>query len=326
MTSQGNSNLHRINLIDLVNGGLSGLITITLMQPFQVVKTSMMVIYNRENQLRMREMIIKIRNEEGFRGFYRGFIPSLIKTVFGSAIFFACLEFNKKSLNSLFKTYPAQSQTDVPVSPALESNSSQLADLAKEPILITNNNKKNNESLINFLSSGIARLVQAIAINPILVIKTRYEVVGFNSYGGMRDAFKHIRKEEGIRGFYSGLRTNIIKDVPASAVFYSMYEFFKMELNTLGITNIQMQALISSISSSVILIVLTNPLDVIRTRQQYQHFSDNSDHNYTGIIQGYRLIWKTEGFKGLFVGIAPRLIKKGIGSILVWTTYESLKK
>ena len=304
------SDLYKIKLSDLLNGGLSGLTTITLMQPFQVVKTSMMVIYNKEKQVKMREMISQIKREEGFKGFYRGFIPSLVKTVFGSAIYFAGLEFNKKIFHSVFHKN---------LDKEFVKTKKQLDELIKEP-------KKHKKNFTNFFASGIARFVQAIAINPILVIKTRYEVVGFNSYGGMFDAIKHIRKEEGIRGFYSGLKTNIIKDVPASAVFYSLYELFKMELDNFGIKSIQMQALISSISASLILIVLTNPLDVIRTRQQFQHFSDNADHNYSGIIQGYKMIWRTEGFRGMFVGMAPRMIKKGIGSILVWTTYESLKK
>lgn len=316
---------HKIDLSDLINGGISGLITITLMQPFQVVKTSMMVIYNKEKHVRMREMFSKIKSEEGIKGFYRGFIPSLIKTVFGSAIYFAVLEFNKKIFLSILhniQTQNSQKPKSEQLSDSTNSENSSNSTIEQSNI----KDQKHQKSYINFLSSGMARLVQAITINPILVIKTRYEVVGFNSYGGMLDAFRHIRKEEGMRGFYSGLKTNIIKDVPASAVFYSLYEFFKTELNNLGIKNIQIQALISSISSSVILIVLTNPLDVIRTRQQFQHFSDNADHNYTGIIQGFRMIYRTEGFRGLFVGMAPRLIKKGIGSILVWTTYESLKK
>jgi len=315
-----NSDIHKIKIKDLVNGGLSGLITISLMQPFQVVKTSMMVFYNKEKHIKMTEMINKIKNEEGLKGFYRGFVPSFIKTVLGSAIYFAILEFNKKVFHSIFHQEITQ---DMSKKNFKNISIKENPEAQKDNINIYE--KKHNKSFTNFFASGIARLVQGIAINPILVIKTRYEVVGFNSYNSMYSAFIHIKNEEGIKGFYSGLKTNLIKDVPASAVFYSMYEFFKLELKNLGIYNIQMQALISSISASVILIVLTNPLDVIRTRQQFQYFSDNLDHNYTGIFDGYKMIWKTEGFRGLFVGMTPRLIKKGIGSILVWTTYESLK-
>ena len=77
--------------------------------------------------------------------------------------------------------------------------------------------------------------------------------------------------------------------------------------------------------TSFILVLMTNPLEVIRTRQQYQHFSTNPDHSYNNISQGFLRIYEYEGINGFFVGIFPRLIKKGFGSIIVWTVYESLK-
>ena len=286
------------NLKDLVNGGISGMISIVFMQPLQVVKTSMMVIYNKDKKIKMLEVIKKIKSEEGIFGFYRGFIPAVLKTVLGTAIYFYSLEFNKKLIMSFYKS---------------KNNSSEKNDNSK------------NKNTINFLSSGIARLIQGISTNPILVIKTRYEVVGFKSYNNIFEAFLRIKREEGLKGFYSGLKTTLLKDVPASAFFYSLYEFFKLELNNFGILNIQAQAVVSSVSASFIMIILTNPLDLIRTRQQYQFFSDNADHNYKSIFQGIKLIYKCEGYRGFAVGIVPRLIKKGSGSILVWTTYESLK-
>ena len=71
----------------------------------------------------------------------------------------------------------------------------------------------------------MARTIQALSVSPILVIKTRSEVLGFNSYNNLFDAFKKIKKEEGIRGFYAGIRTTLLKDVPASGLFYMSYEF-----------------------------------------------------------------------------------------------------
>lgn len=316
--------LSNVNFNDVINGAFSGFLVITLMQPFQVVKTSMMVIFNKKNHVKMTDIIKQIKSEEGIKGFYRGFIPSLMKTVFGSAIYFAALEFNKKILHSIFHE-PNKKEKVQNVS-IVDSTDSDLCNLENNNKETNNKSGKKKRSFTNFLAAGFARTLQAISVNPILVIKTRYEVVGFNSYNNMWDAFNHIRKEEGTKGFYSGLRTNLIKDVPYSACFYAIYELLKMELGTLGVNNIQVQALISSISASTILIILTNPLDVIRTRQQYQYFSDNADHEYKSITHGFKLIYKHEGIKGLLVGIAPRLIKKGLGSIIVWTTYESLKK
>jgi solute carrier family 25 protein 38 len=281
-------------LSDIKNGGLTGLITIIIIQPFQVIKTSMIILNNKQKNIRMRDIVKKINTEEGPFGFYRGFLPSFLKATFGYAIFFSSLEFNKKLLNKLY-----------------------------------NNNNNNNilkyNYILNFLASGISRSIQVLAVNPLNIIKTRNEVLGFNSYKNIKDAILKIKKEEGYKGFYSGLKTTLIKDIPASGMFYMCYEIIKKDIKSLGIENVQIQAILSSSLTSLFLVLLTNPLEIIRTRQQYQHFSTNKDHIYSSVFHGFLRIYKNESLSGFFVGVIPRLMKKGLGSIIVWTTYESLR-
>jgi hypothetical protein len=47
--------------------------------------------------------------------------------------------------------------------------------------------------MTNSTSSAIARALQSIMTNPIIVIKTRFEVLGFNEYASIVDAVKKIR-------------------------------------------------------------------------------------------------------------------------------------
>jgi hypothetical protein len=49
-----------------------------------------------------------------------------------------------------------------------------------------------NEKQVHFLASSSARAVQSVVSNPLVVIKTRLEVVGFNEYDGIRDAGRKI--------------------------------------------------------------------------------------------------------------------------------------
>ena len=65
--------------------------------------------------------------------------------------------------------------------------------------------------------------MQAVLTNPIIVVKTRMEVVGFNEYSGVFDAFKQVWIKEGIRGYFQGLLISLIRDVPHSAIFYPVY-------------------------------------------------------------------------------------------------------
>ena len=83
-----------------------------------------------------------------------------IKNIFGSSIYFACLESIKQRLR-------------------------QNQNLKKKPILV------------NLISAAISRTAQMLSVAPIVVIKTRFEVSGFNKYNGLIDAVTTIRREEG---------------------------------------------------------------------------------------------------------------------------------
>ena len=47
-----------------------------------------------------------------------------------------------------------------------------------------------NEGQIAFLASAGARTVLAVVTNPLIVVKTRFEVVGFQEYKSVTDAFQ----------------------------------------------------------------------------------------------------------------------------------------
>ena len=79
-------------------------------------------------------------------------------------------------------------------------------------------------------SSAIARTVQSVLSNPIIIIKTRYEVVGFNEYNSIYDACRKIYRCEGMGGFWTGLKVSLIRDVPFSGIFYPIYNWFKQNM------------------------------------------------------------------------------------------------
>ena len=66
--------------------------------------------------------------------------------------------------------------------------------------------------------------------NPITVIKTRLEVIGFTEYTGIVDASRKIYAQEGAGAFFTGLKVSLVRDVPFSGVFYPIYTFFKGKL------------------------------------------------------------------------------------------------
>ena len=76
----------------------------------------------------------------------------------------------------------------------------------------------------------MARTLQTLLVNPIFVIKTRFEVIGFNEYNSTFDAVRKIYKAEGYSGFTTGIKVSLIRDVPFSGAFYPIYKFIQVQL------------------------------------------------------------------------------------------------
>jgi hypothetical protein len=270
-----------------INGAISGLLTVIITQPFQVIRTSMMVTYMDKKPSGFSHIIKRLYYEEGIKGFYRGVIPTAIKTPLSTSIYFGILEKNKILLSKSFKQ---------------------------------------SHNISNLAASGIAITVQCIVTNPMVLIITRYEVIGFKSYNSTLHAFGQIKKNEGFKGYFKGLKPSLMKEVPTGAMFYSLYEIFKSLLCKKGVSDLILQTWISAMASTFILTIINNPFDVIRTRMQFQHFSKNDQHNYKSVFSDIFSIAKNEGMRGLTVGIIPRMLKRSTGSAIAWSCYESLKK
>ena len=132
-----------------------------------------------------------IYSSEGPIGFMRGFTPTVIKNFLAAGTYFSTLYYFEENLR----------QTN----------------------LI-------REASVQFWASSMARTLQTFIVNPIFVIKTRFEVVGFNEYNSTYDAVRKIYAQEGLSGFSTGLKVSLIRDVPFSGIFYPIYNFTKINL------------------------------------------------------------------------------------------------
>jgi len=163
--------LHFESISRFFKGGASGLLSGALLQPFQVIKTSMQVSIqdnakylqsslrpDQMNALKANEMMsltarqatVLIYRKEGLSGFMRGFTPSVLKNTLNAGSYFSMLYYTETLIRAthLF-----------------------------------------NESQVAALASASSRTFQSIISNPLIVVKTRFEVIGFSEYAGVRDAF-----------------------------------------------------------------------------------------------------------------------------------------
>jgi len=279
--------------MDAIAGAASGFLIGTLLQPLEIVKVCLIVnpmqlasIDKASFATSFATSVRMIYQMEGFKGFWRGLTPALMRIACGSAVYFQTLH----KLSSKFK--------------------------------------KNGftGTYSDFTSSGLARTLSSFACNPLTIIRTRFEVVGFKEYTNTWDAVKKINKKEGVKGFYKGSVACMMRDGPFAGLYYSILNISKKRLQHLNL-NPSTNTMISGMVAGIIATTMTHPFEVLRTRIQVDHPDKgyNYKYNYCGVFQGLRLIYSQEGLSGLSKGLTPRLMRKPLANALTFTMFERFK-
>lgn len=126
-----------------------------------------------------------------------------------------------------------------------------------------------------FFGAAASRSVASTVFLPLTVVKTRFEAMGSTRpYTSTWNAIVFIQKIEGWRSLWSGLWPTLLRDVPHSALYYSIYNHLKRVLHPLRKNDskipIGFYNLAAGVSAGLIATLTNHPFDVIRTRTQTQ--------------------------------------------------------
>ena len=249
---------------------------------------------------------------------WRGTLPSVIRTSFGSGLYFASLERMRRALAQL---------QDPGGQGASASRTSALPKLGMTA---------------NLATGALARASVGFVIMPVTVLKVRFEsniytsspsslpktplaVVVNNPYNSLVGATRSIHRTEGIRGFFKGAGATAVRDAPYAGIYLGFYEGAKsfistllLPSNTLGsssssaaVVNFTSGALAAALATTV-----TNPPDVVKTRLQLM------PEKYQTTLQAVRVMVQEEGLRCLWGGLGLRVSRKALSSALAWTVYE----
>lgn len=179
-------------LVHIGSAITAGFTACTLTNPIWFVKTRLQLDQKKDNTLTCRQCVKNIYKNEGPRSFYRGMTASYFG-VTETVIHFVIYESLKARL--------------------LEYNGSGL------------NHDRQASDFLRFMFAGaISKTCATCVAYPHEVARTRLREEG-SKYKSFLQTLVTVAKEEGFRGLYRGLGTQLIRQIPNTALLMSTYEF-----------------------------------------------------------------------------------------------------
>ncbi|KAL9614836.1 MAG: hypothetical protein Q9167_000669 [Letrouitia subvulpina] len=292
--------------------GLStGVFSASLLQPIDLLKTR---VQQSQSASLLHSLGEIVRGPKPLEQLWRGTLPSVVRTGFGSALYFSTL--NALRQNVARYNIVASAGAVPRARGSSEYASSSLPRLS---------------NLANLSTGAVARASVGLIMMPITVIKVRYESTLY-TYKSVWGAGAAILQTEGAKGFFSGFGATAIRDAPYAGLYVVFYEQCKLRLGQFNGVNPLSDVVTKNMGSSMAIgtnflsgvlaaglaTAITNPFDVVKTRLQLM------PGKYGNMVKASQQLIKEDGFRSLFDGLGLRMSRKAISSALAWTLYEEL--
>ncbi|KAL6860968.1 mitochondrial carrier domain-containing protein [Trichoderma novae-zelandiae] len=198
---------------------------------------------------------------------------------------------------------------------------------------------KNINSYSKFVAGGLAGMIAQFCVYPLDTLKFRLQCEtvkgGLKGSALVRQTAVKMYADGGLRACYRGVTMGLIGMFPYSAIDMGMFEFLK---KTYRIRYARLagchedDAQLGNIATGFIGATsgafgasVVYPLNVVRTRLQTQG-TVMHPQTYTGIWDVTRKTIQHEGFRGLYKGLTPNLLKVAPALSITWVVYENAKR
>jgi len=123
-------------------------------------------------------------------------------------------------------------------------------------------------------------------------------------YNGMVDCAKQLYREGGIRSIYKGSLATLLRDVPASGMYYLTYDWIKLQLTDKDGKCPLWGVIFAGGMAGINNWLIGMPADVLKSRLQTA-----PEGTYNGIRDVFKELMKKEGPMALYKGITPVMLR-----------------
>lgn len=290
-------------------GGLSGALGRAIFQPLDVAKIRLQLQVESSvgrKYTGLVNLMLTLPREEGFRSLWKGHVPAqLLSVTYGLSCFLA-FETSTRIIYDRGNNW---------------SHSNKLKPVA------------------HFISGSIGGCAGTLISFPFDVIRTRVvaQPESNKMYKSTLDAAVHLHREGGLRAFYKGLTPSIAAIAPQTGLQFGFYSLFNQVLERLvtahdDVLGHEVMTILGSIScgglAGICAKVSVYPMDTVKKRLQISGWTGRQGLGetitYKGAIHCIKDIVRREGFRGLYKGIGPALVKAAASSSLNFWFYEHI--
>ncbi|MCJ1233204.1 hypothetical protein MMC14_001159 [Varicellaria rhodocarpa] len=278
-------------------GGAAGAVSRTVVSPLERLKILFQIqsVGREEYKMSVGKGLMKMWREEGWRGLMRGNGTNCIRIVPYSAVQFGSYNFYKRF-----------------VEPTPGADLSALRRLA---------------------CGGAAGITSVTFTYPLDIVRTRLSIqsASFAALGeaarkklpGMWVTVVQMYKHEGgFLALYRGIIPTVAGVAPYVGLNFMTYESVRKYFTPEGENNpTAVRKLAAGAVSGAVAQTCTYPFDVLRRRFQINTMS-GLGYQYKSIWDAIKIIVTQEGFRGLYKGIVPNLLKVAPSMASSWLSFE----
>ncbi|XP_002161023.1 mitochondrial ornithine transporter 1 [Hydra vulgaris] len=277
--------------IDFVAGAVGGVCCAYVGQPLDTIKVKMQTFPD------IYKSSIRCASEtfykHGLRQFYAGSVPAAAANIAENSVLFLC-----------------------------------YGQCSKIVAYMSGTNKDNMSLIQKALSGSFASFFAAFALCPLELIKCRMQTVNELGSNKKITPFKIVREvliRDGPLGFYHGITSTILREVPGYFFFFGGYEGTKVllanneeEFENPGV----LKTIIAGGNGGLALWSAVYPFDIIKSRMQVYSAGGKS----VGMIHTVNIIYNEGGLRSFYRGIAPTLVRAFPACAALFVGYEYTKK
>lgn len=291
---------------ELIAGGAAGGFAKTAVAPLERIKILLQTRTEGFQSLSVCQSLKKLLKQEGYLGFYKGNGASVLRIVPYAALHFMTYE--------QYRCWILNNCSGLGTGPVVDLIAGSAAggtaviftyplDLARTKLAYQVTGKRG--SLKNFVGSSFAQ----------------------PQYHGIKDVFKSVYKEGGVRALYRGVGPTLIGILPYAGLKFYIYEELKSQVPEEHQKSVMLRLSCGALAG-LFGQTFTYPLDVVRRQMQVQSFKpakQQSGPRYSGTFEGLTTIVRNQGWQQLFAGLSINYFKVVPSVAIGFTAYDVMK-